>query len=747
MSRLWLLLILLLPIGFVSSVTCPQGGISLNVSVPVNTSSALVNGSFYNNGGAYFVNVPSSCFGQSNLVVTSSYERSVGVNGFHVYCLNNSGSTMEFAWINGVCGFDSSFALFNGVSLQSNISPSSVFANSSINVSCGGFPPILSYSDNYGSVSFNWSLLRNGVLNNSGITTFSYSFPQGLSNTAFGVFRSVGLFSGFVKGDNLSVVCRAFNLSVNSSVSVQNSLHIVRAVRTSPLNVSLFESFVFQVNVSDVDNDVLWVNLSVRYPNGSVVLLNTSLSGGLWESVPLVGYNGSWLVNVSTDDGVNSSYAFSVSDLWYVSPPDYAVLSAGENLSYDLSFITGSLDNLSFSASCVLNSSFFNCSIPQNFSVINSSLFPVSILSSIATPDDVYYGNLSFTRLFDGRVYVLPLTVGVQEDFGVPVLLNDADWSVAVQSSASVSHEFELLNNGTYPLSACFVSFDQSLQFASFYSILPSNFSVPVNASTNFTLSFSNPPLGLYQGQLNVLCVASGSGVINSLAVDNRPSVSLFSYPVYSGGSVGGGGGGSPAVIVVQGVGNETLFTVETDAGAVESFLYMYPAQTRVQTIILRSGVITDQSLSITCSGVSCKNVVFDKSAVKLSGKQDAFVFMNITVPQNTAFGSTFDFDVTVADASSHSALLRYHIEVSRLSSWYSKFGLFCREGDSCLWVMLGSFGVPKLVLYLLLLIPSTLLVLVIVPDPKKNKAFKDVKPLLYIIVDLAVLLIASVLI
>ena len=539
------------------------------------------------------------------------------------------------------------------------------------------------------------------------------------------------------------------NASIYEDAMWWNLSHVVNSVRTVPVNVSLFESFIFLVNVSDVGfDDVSFVNLSVRYPNGSVFVLNTSLSNGLWNSASLVGWNGSWLVNVSASFGVNSSYVFSVSDLWYVSNPDYAVLSAGENLSYGLSFVTGSLANLSFVVSCNLNASFFNCSIPNNFSVINSSLFPVNISSSPSTPNDVYYGNLSFIRVFDGRVLVLPLVVGVTSSFGVPVLLNDADWSVAVQSSASASRDFVLLNNGTFSLSNCFVSFDQSLQFASFYSISPQNFSVPANSSTNFSLTFTNPPLGLYQGKMNVLCIASVSNVTNSLAVDNRPTVSLFSYPVYSGGGVGGGGGGS-TVVVVTGAGNETLFTVETDAGAIESFLYMYPAQSRVQTIILRSGVITDQALSITCAGVFCKNVVFDKSFVRLSGKQDAFVFMTITVPENTAFGSTFDFDVKVADASSHSALLKYHIEVSRLSSWYSKFGLFCGKGDSCLWIMLGSFGVPKLVLYLLLLIPSTLLVLVVVPDPKKkhNKAFRDIKPLLYIIVDLAVLLIASVLI
>jgi hypothetical protein len=508
---------------------------------------------------------------------------------------------------------------------------------------------------------------------------------------------------------------------------------------------SFGEYFSFIANTTAGAN-VSFVNFSVSLPNGSLVVYNSSFVNGFWVSPPILALNGSYTGVAYSVNTINVSLSFSVSDLWYVSSPDYLVVSAGNNVSSDLSFLTGSLANLSFSSSCVLNSSFFNCSISQNFSVVNSSFFHINIFSAIFTPNDVYYGNLTFIRVLDGRVLVLPLTVGVSSSFGVPVLVDDSDWTTAIQSSSFTSRDFVLLNNGSFPLSNCSVSFDGSLQYVSFSSFVPTNFSVPVNGSTNFSVLFSNPPIGFYQGVMSVSCVASGSGIFNSLAVNNRPFVSVFSYPVYSGGGVGGGGGGSN-IIVVQGAGNETLFTVETDAGAIESFLYMYPAQTRQQTIILRSGVITDQVLSVSCSGSFCVNVKVDKSSVKLSGKQDALVFMSITVPASTPYGSTFDFDVKVADALQHSALLKYHIEVSRLSSWYSKFGLFCQKGDSCLWLMLGDFGVPKLVLYLLLLVPATLFVLVVVPDPKRNKAFRDVKPLLYIVVDLAVLLIASVLI
>jgi hypothetical protein len=532
---------------------------------------------------------------------------------------------------------------------------------------------------------------------------------------------------------------------VNSSiVFIQSGAHVTNSIAVVPSAPNLFESFKVRVNVSDIDNDVLFVNVSVRYPNGSVQVANTSLVSGLWESASFVAWNGSTQVNVSHDEGFAGSLSFVVYDFTYITPPDFVQISAGENFSFNVNINTNSSANLSFSSVCVLNDTWFNCSLsPNPLSVVVSGNLTVSIATSPSTPNGSYSGQLNITRVFDGKVFSLPISLGIANTFGKPFLSNKEDWSAIMPSSITYAKVFSLFNNGSYPLSACQMSFDKTLAGKSFVIFSPSNLSVPAFESRNITISFVNPTVGFYQGQLNVECVATPSGLLNSLPADNRPNAFLFSYPIQQGGGAGGGGGGSQ-VVYVTGAQNQTLFSLETDTGALASDLFMYPAQERTQSLIIRSYVANDLALKASCAGSFCSNVRLSKESFTLSGKSEEVVSVLLSMPENAVFGSVFDYNIQISDGQGHSAVVVSQVSVSKFSAWYSKFALFVEKGDAGYLFSLGSFNVPKIVLYLMILGFVEFVLYFSIP---KDKRYRDWKQLAYVVVGLGTVLFSSLLI
>lgn len=608
----------------------------------------------------------------------------------------------------------------------------SAYFQPSTNVRAGDV--IRGFCNSSNSYVYNWTLYKNNVVQSLGTT----NIPS--------MFVNVVNVSGLVKGDSWTLSCLGGGSQVLSdAVIVQNTPHVLRFFRTNPLNVSLFNQFSVQANITDVDNDISFVNVTVLFPNGTITQLPLSLVNGLFVSQNFTAWNGLFRFNITSDDGLLTSVSLNIPDLLFVSPPDYVQISAGENFTFPITIDTNSTTNLSFSSTCSVDGIYFNCTLSENpIYVVGANVLDVTVITAGSTPNGSYVGNLTLTRDFDGRVIVIPVNLGIASSFGKPVLLNPSDFTLAVQTATTTVKTFVLYNNGSYPLSDCVGSFDNTLAGQGFLSFT-SNFTLDGFSAMNYSAIFTNPQAGLYQGKMSIACVATPSGIMNSLEPTNRPSALVFAYPSYGGGGGGGGGGGTPQqIVVVRGGANESLFTVETDSGATVSVLYMYPKQTRQQIIIVRSQIFEDQQLTVKCVGDFCANVDISRSSFNIVGKTDELLFLNITMP-DVPYGSVFTFDIEISDNAQHTGVLNYEVDVSRISTFLNKFAIDVKEGDAGFWFKAGSLNIPKDVLYLLEFLGSILIVYLSVPNPKNNKKYKDIKPLLYIIVSLGVVLVTLV--
>jgi len=245
------------------------------------------------------------------------------------------------------------------------------------------------------------------------------------------------------------------------------------------------------------------------------------------------------------------------------------------------------------------------------------------------------------------------------------------------------------------------------------------------------TYIFTTP--GVYR-DFTFVCI-DGTG--NSITQNGTHNLT-----VTTGGGGGGGGGATQGIVVVTGE-NATLFTVQTDTGASSSAVYMYPGQVREQKFIVQSFTQTSQTLSASCTGQFCPYVTLDKPQFTLAGYALATVTATLSLPSSAPYGETLDYTITIADSSQHTAVLSSQVVVSQLSRWYSKFALVVKPGDVGFWFSAGSFNVPKMVLYLVVLLVTEVAAWLVLP---KSAKYRDVTTFVFVALGVVVLVMMPIL-
>lgn len=469
----------------------------------------------------------------------------------------------------------------------------------------------------------------------------------------------------------------------------------VYSIVVSPVAPLLFSSYNVSANLTVFNGTT--ANLSVTLPSG--VKMNYSLSNvsdvfslnGLNASL-----NGTYLLNVSASNGNSMTSSFTVYDNQIISPTSYSqTVAAGSNYSFSVSLNTNLTSGVLYNISCFVPTTNMSCNVQNNISVITNGSFIVIINTSSSIANGLYNGSLNITRQ-DGRVVSIPLSLGILNLFGQPVILNMSNILVTMYSNTVQSASFTLLNNGTNNLSSCVGSLDSSFVGWSFYTF--SNVSLlPVNESATFNVTFSSPPVGAYAGYFQLTCIAGG-GLYNSLDSANRPIITLSSNtPQVNTGGGGGGGGYVPSPL-----GGNDSFTLETDSGGSSSALYFYPGQSRDISLVLTSLITSDQDISLSCVGDFCSNVVLSKNGVLLSGKDSGVVLLSMKVPVAVPYGKKFVFSIIAKDSSSNTRSLDVQIEVAQIASFVNKFALQVQPGDEGYLVTVGDFNVPKIIFYIL---------------------------------------------
>jgi hypothetical protein len=491
------------------------------------------------------------------------------------------------------------------------------------------------------------------------------------------------------------------------------SCNILSSIGTNH-SVNLFDNFSIIVGAPF---NVPSVNVTLQYPNLSLSNFSTSWNGVAFETPSIAGFSSGSYVMTAFAGNQSLSNSFIIHDFEAVIPTQYTgVVLAGSNFSFFLEFYTNSSYNLTHSISCSVPSG-FSCIVPASLDVVGYGNVSVIITSNNSLVNGSYVGSLNVTRLIDGRVFSSVLNLGISNSFGVPQIVNPSSFVEVMYSNDVRSKEYIVRNVGTFALSNCSVSIDGSFVGKSFVSG-SKNFSLGINESKTFSVSYSSPSAGTYTGYFNVFCVADSFGVINGLS--NPQFQQLFVLPFIPSvpPSNGGGAGGSPSPIISY--SNVSNFVLLNSGGVASGYVsYSYPLNTFSKTFIVKSNVADSLSLRVSCRGDFCQYVKFSSDSFSLAGFGNDFFTATVSVPKNVDINSVYSYEVVLTDGSGQSMSLINSVHISTLSAWYSKFALIVREGDRGFWFSVGSFNVPKLLLFLLLVLIVDVATIWVLPKDK----------------------------
>jgi hypothetical protein len=463
------------------------------------------------------------------------------------------------------------------------------------------------------------------------------------------------------------------------------------------------------------------VNMSVVYPNLSSSQYSASWNGAYFESPSVYAYpNGTYGLHAfAGNQSITTN--ISVTDYEAVIPTQFnSVASAGENLSFLLQIYTDSNYSLNHSISCSVPVG-FTCVIVNSILVTGSANTSLIVMTNVSLGDGLYYGELNVTRMIDGRVFTASLPLGISSAYGQAVITNPASFTKLMYSNEIVVKNYTITNVGNYNLSGCNVTVDGSFAGMSFvYGSIP--FSIAPNESGVVSVSYVQPPFGLYTGYFNVFCVASAGGFVNGLS--NPQLQQLFVLPYTAPFTPAGGGGGAPPFVLVSNVSaTAKIFSLLNKDGSANGYVsYSYGGDSFSKTFVVDSHTADTLKLTVSCRGDFCSNVKLSKTDITLAGFGTDFFTSTVAVPDGVSLNGVYTYEIVLADSSGKSVSLLNEVHISSLSAWYSKFSPVVEKGDAGFWFGVGGFNVPKLLLYFVLVVVADLITVAVMP---KNKFYK----------------------
>ncbi len=384
-----------------------------------------------------------------------------------------------------------------------------------------------------------WAL-GNGSSNNVNSAAFLLEFsPQTYNYFAQGYALDGGLdeIGIWNKTVTSSEVSSLYNRGLGFSYPFAAEIN---SINISSLEFGNISSYIF-TNISG--DNVTFVNITIKFPNGSSSYFNTSLTNGLYFTSAFTILNGTYYVNVSSNS-INFSTNYTINNTQQInSSPSNLFSSPGQNFTINISINTNTSYPIYYNFTCTIPNANFTCLLLNNITINNSGSLNVTITTTTNLSDGVYYTNITTRRVLDNLMVSMNLSLTITTLLGNPVVLNASNSTIAIYSNDIVTANYNLSNNGTYNLSNCTGTLDNSFVGWSFYSF-SSNVSVIVNSSKNFSITFSSPPVGAYSGYLQITCNATPLGIYNSLQSSNKPLI-LLSSSSPPAPSTGGGGGGS----------------------------------------------------------------------------------------------------------------------------------------------------------------------------------------------------------
>jgi hypothetical protein len=489
-------------------------------------------------------------------------------------------------------------------------------------------------------------------------------------------------------------------------------------------------------------SDLHFRNMTLYLYNGSGALINNTFSNSsnIYANYSVSTF-GTYFFNATVYDQAgnsNSSDTRNVS-IFNNAPIINSIATNPENTTRDLPFFIAvnvtdiENDTIDFVNVTITNPLGINTTYTTNLS---DGLY---VTQNITALNGTYFVNVTAYEWSGNTSATFNFTPF--NAIGSIEFINMSDWTVTMLSNGLKTQNFTVFNNGTYADNNCVVVLTQDFTAWTFYSFNIQNFSLAINETKNLVVQFQNPPPASYKGYLNITCVGTLGGALVNLPLNNSPYVQLAVQQYIPPQGGGGGGGGTPPIVVVTSEQNETLFSISTDTGSPVAILYMYPAQKRQLTYIINSMSDYEQAITITCVGTFCPHVTFSKDSVMLPPNEQVILLVDLDMPSSAQYGQVFQFDFVVSDNAQHSGRVQNEIDVSKISKWYSKFSPFVQRGDSGYWFTVGTFNVPKLILYFIVVMIAVGITYFSIPNEKK---YKDVASLIYVIAGLLAFIIMS---
>lgn len=396
-----------------------------------------------------------------------------------------------------------------------------------------------------------------------GATLLQLSSQTGLSNSS-------SLSPTFAKGDVIS--CNATttggfqNASASASVVISNSPTYIYSLNTNISNVTMFNVFTYKANVTDIDGDVNNVTIGIVYGNGTRTNYSTTLIDGLYTTEEFNATNTSYLASVYTNTGYNLNNAslINITDSLYSFPSSYTgTILAGQDFNFNVNVFGESSENLTLSYYFnFTNASYFNANDTINStSYVYNATNNILIHTNGSIPEGTYYGNITIVRNIDNKTIVMPLSLGIASLFGQPTVLNLSQIRIGMFSNEVKTQQIYINNTGQLNLTSCVPSLSNDFLGWSFYSWSSTSFPIAVNQTYNLTLTFNSPPPLIYNGYMDVTCVATVGGSLNSLLVSNKPSVQVVSTYAQIYTPPPAGGGGMASIITLSTKDNVTFST------------------------------------------------------------------------------------------------------------------------------------------------------------------------------------------
>ena len=400
----------------------------------------------------------------------------------------------------------------------------------------------------------------------------------------------------------------------------------------------------------------------------------------------------------------SNSLSFSVTNgIQVVSPSSFtSVISSGQNYSFIVSIDSNTSNLVNYSISCLVSSN-MTCVVPSSILVNLTSNFTVNINTSTLS-NGQYVGNLTLTRILDGYVSVINLSLGISNTYGVPLILNiSSPYVLSMLNNQVSSISFNLSNNGTYDLSGCVALLDSPFNQVQTPYALSMSGSIAPNQSQIVSLTFSYPSIVTWSGYMYISCNSTGLGTLNGLANSPTPLIYL-SVSQYIPSSTGGGGGGSTSPIQVT--SNASTFSLIYEKGGNGMVDIASQGQSKVYGYYVTSKVTSQLTLAVSCAGDGCQYVTIPQPSLTVFGGMREGFSVNFATPSDAKYGSEYNFDIVVSNGL-ESYVVKNSVSVSKTSDYLTKITTLSVPNTSSpayLGFAIGSFLVPKLLFYFIML-------------------------------------------